>query len=87
MLEEGHIERVTEVTDKEFLQLVVITVKRNKSAKIALDARALNKGLIKDKYQMPNLEHLVDMFAEQLDNKGNDNNLDNKETISILHFA
>ena len=36
--------------------------------KIALDARALNNEIIKDKYQMPILEHLVDMVAEQLDN-------------------
>ena len=62
------IEKVTEVTDKEFIQPIVITVKRDKSVKIALDARALNNELIKDKYQMPNLEHLVDMVAEQLDN-------------------
>ena len=56
------------MTDKQFTQPVVITVKRDKSVKIALDARALNNELIKDKYQMPNLEHLVDMVAEQLDN-------------------
>ena len=68
LLNEGNIERVTDVTDKQFIQPVVITVKRDKSVKIALDARALNNELIKDKYQMPNLEHLVDMVAEQLDN-------------------
>ena len=68
LLNEGHIEKVTDVTDKQFIQPVVITVKRDKSVKIALDARALNNELIKDKYQMPNLELLVDMVAEQLDN-------------------
>ena len=67
LLHEGHIERVKEVTDKQFIQPIVITVKRDKSVKIALDARALNKEVVKDKYQMPNLEHLVDMVAEQLD--------------------
>ena len=72
LLNEGHIERVTEVIDNEFIQPIVITVKRDKSVKIALDARALNNEIVKDKYQMPNLEHLVDMVAEQLDteNKG-----------------
>ena len=67
LLHEGHIERVKEVTDKQFIQPIVFTVKRDKSVKIALDARALNKEVVKDKYQMPNLEHLVDMVAEQLD--------------------
>ena len=72
LLNEGHIERVTEVTDKEFVQSIVITVKRDKSVKIALDARALINDTVKDKYQKANLEHLVDMVAEQLDteNKG-----------------
>ena len=68
-MEEGHIEKVNEVTDKQFIQPVVITVKKDKSVKIALDARALNNEIVKDKYQMPNLEHLVDLVAEQLDNK------------------
>ena len=59
LLEEGHIEKVNEVTNKQFIQPVVITVKK----------RALNNEIVKDKYQMPNLEHLVDLVAEQLDNK------------------
>ena len=71
LLNEGHIERVSEVTDKQFIQPVVITVKKDKSVKIALDARALNNEIVKDKYQMPNIEHLVDLVAEQLDNKEN----------------
>ena len=36
------------------------------SVKIALDARALNNELVKDKDKMPKLEHLVDKVAEQL---------------------
>ena len=35
--------------------------------KIALDARALNQAIEKDKYQIPNLESLQDMVAEKLD--------------------
>ena len=69
MLEERDIERVKEVTDKQFIQPVVITVKKDKSVKIALDAKALNNEIVKDEYQMLNLEHLVDLVAEQLDNK------------------
>ena len=54
----------------QFFQPVVITVKKDESVKIALDARALNNEIVKDKYQMPNLEeHLLDLVAEQLDKK------------------
>ena len=45
---------------------MVITV-NIKSVKIALDSWALNSKIVKDKYKMPNLEHLVDQVAEQLD--------------------
>ena len=69
LLEERHIEKVNEVTDKQFIQPVVITVKKDKSVRIALDARALKNEIVKDKYQMPRLEHLVDLVSEQLDNK------------------
>ena len=69
--------------DKEIIQLVVITVKRDKSVKVALNAQAVNKEVIRDRYQMPNLEKMVDMviwpkmvdnekivdMAKQLDNK------------------
>ena len=54
LLEEGHIEKVNEVTDKQFIQPVVITVKKDKKVKIASDACALNNEIVTDKNQMPN---------------------------------
>ena len=38
---------------------------KDKSVKIALDARALNQSLAKDKYQMPNLDILIDSIARR----------------------
>ena len=68
LLKEGHIERVDEIKDDVFIQPTVMTVKKDRSVKIALDARALNKAIDKDKYQMPNLDNLMEMIAERLDN-------------------
>ena len=73
LLEEGHIEKTNEKTDKQFIQPVA--VKKDKRVKIALDARAINNEIVKDKYQMPNLEHLVALVTEQLDNKEHENAL------------
>ena len=53
-----------------FFQPMVITVKKDKSLKIALDARALNKSIAKYKYQKLNLDNLIDMTAEKIDQKG-----------------
>ena len=54
-LKEGHIEKVDERKDNVFIQPTVITVKIGQ--KIALDERALNHAIDKDKYQMANLEN------------------------------
>ena len=67
LLKEGHIEKVEKIRDDVFLQPTVITVKKDKSVEIALDARALNESIAKDKYQMPNLDNLIDLIAEKLD--------------------
>ena len=54
-----------------FIQPVVITVKEDRSVKIALAAGSLNNALIKNKYQMPNLENLMEKVGEIVnDNKG-----------------
>ena len=67
LLKDGHIEKVDKIQDDIFIQPTVITVKKDKSVKIALDARALNESKAKDKYQMPNLDNLIDMIAEELE--------------------
>ena len=50
-----------------FVQPTVITVGKDKSLKIALYARELNRVVVKYKYQMPNMECLIDLLEEQLD--------------------
>ena len=67
LLQEGHIVKVQEIKEDVFLQPTVITVKKDRSVKIALDARELNKNVIKDKYPMPNLDNLMDMIAEHVE--------------------
>ena len=69
LLDQGHIERVDTIKDDVFIQPVVITVKKDQSVKIALDARAVNDSIARDKYQMPNLDNLMDMVAEKIDGK------------------
>ena len=69
LLKEGHTEKVHKIQDNVFIQPTVLTVEKDKSVKIALDARALNQSIAKDKYQMPNLDKLIDMIAEKLDEK------------------
>ena len=46
-----------------FVSPVVITVKKHKSIKIALDSKKLNKAIHKNKYQMRSIDHLFDAVA------------------------
>ena len=67
LLGKGHIEKVDTIKDDVFIQPVVVTVKKDGSVKIALDAKALKESIAKDKYQMLNLENLMDMVAEKIE--------------------
>ena len=69
LLKEEYIEKVDKIQNNVFFQSTVITVKKDKSVKIALDARALNQSVAKDKYQMTHLDSLIDIIAEQLNEK------------------
>ena len=69
LLKDDDIEKINEIKDDVYIQPTVITVKKDRSVKIALDARALHQAIDKDKYQMPNLDNLLDMVADKLDNE------------------
>ena len=69
LLKEGHIVKVDEIRKDVFLQPTVITVKKDRSIKIALDTRELNRNVVKDKYPIPNSGNLMDMIAEHVAKK------------------
>ena len=66
LLRQGHIEKLTECSDKYFVSPIVITVKKDRSVKLALESRELNKQVHKNKYQMPNIEELMDTVGQTI---------------------
>ena len=69
LINSGHIERVDKISDEVFIQPVVITVRKDRSVKIALDARSLNIAIMKEKYQMPNLDSLMEKLSKIVNGK------------------
>ena len=69
MAKGGHIVKVDEIKENVFLQPTLITVKKDRSVKLALDARELNRNVVKDRNPMPNLDNLMDMIAEHVAKK------------------
>ena len=66
LIEAKQIIRLEKCRDDLFISPVVITVKKDKSIKIALDWKELNKAIHKNKYQMQSIDHLTDSLAMQI---------------------
>ena len=69
-LEKVRIRNVDKKTDDLIIQLVVITVRKGRSIKLALDAGSRNNVIRKTKYQMPNLKSLMENVAEIVNQQG-----------------
>ena len=63
LIQDKQIAKLEKCPDDLFVSPVVITVKKDKSVKIALDSKKINKATHKNKYQMQSIDHLVDAVA------------------------
>ena len=64
LLSEGHMTKLDKCTSDCFIAPIVITVKKDDSIKMALDAKPINRQLYKNKYQMPNVDELLDGVSQ-----------------------
>ena len=65
-MKQGHIKKANNIDENCFVSPAVITVKKDKSVKIALDSRKLNEITIKRKAQMPNMEKLISRISRKI---------------------
>ena len=66
LIKTGHLEKVNNVDEDCFVSPVVITVKNDKSVKIALDYGKLNDSCIKRRPHMPNMEKLLNQISVEI---------------------
>ena len=64
LVRDGHITKLDKCTTDHFINPIVITAKKDRSIKLAMDAKALNAQIWKIKYQMPNIQELIDSGAQ-----------------------
>ena len=64
--ENGNIIKLEKCSDKNFISPIVITVKRDKTIKLAIDFKVINKAIHKNKYQMQNIDCLMDNIAQSI---------------------
>ena len=65
MLDGKHIIKFSSFPDKYFLSPIVATVRKDQTVKLALDSKILNKAIRKNKYQMPNIDTLIESISQQ----------------------
>ena len=68
---EKHFKKLENYDKDRFISPSVITCKKDKSLKLALDSQFINKQIYKNKYQLPNIHELVDKVAAQISNDSN----------------
>ena len=66
LIQDKQIIRLDKCSDEHFISPVVLTVKHDKSVKIALDSKKLNDAIHKNKYQMQSIDHLIDEVANHI---------------------
>ena len=63
LINEKQMVQIEKCSDDVFISPVVITVKKLKSVKLALDSKKLNKAIHMSKYQMQSIDHISDAVA------------------------
>ena len=66
LLAEKHIIKLSSCPDNFFISPIVVTVKKDQTIKLALDSKVLNKAIHKNKYQMPNIDTLIESISQQI---------------------
>ena len=66
LLDGKHIIKISSCPDKYFLSPIVVTIKKNQTIELALDSKVLNKAIHKNKYQMPNIDTLIESISQQI---------------------
>ena len=73
--EQGHIKKLQERSDKNFISQIEIRVQKDKSVKLAIDSKGLNKAIHKNKYQMPNIDSLIDSISQRINDSNHGDNV------------
>ena len=64
LIHQKHIIKLDKCLDKQFISPIVITVEKDQTVKLALDSKKIKKFIHKNKYQMPNIDLLLDNIAQ-----------------------
>ena len=84
LLAEKHIIKLSSCPDNYFISPIVVMVKNDQTIKRALDSKVLNKAIHKNKYQMPNIDTLIESISQQISATASQN-ATNLSTIDLKY--
>ena len=64
LIDQGHIVKLENCNDEQFISPIIITVKKDQTIKLAMDSKQTINAIIQNKYQMPNIDVLLDNVAQ-----------------------
>ena len=85
-MENGHIEKATDIDENCFVSPAVITVEKDKTVKIALDSRKFNEITVKKETQMPNIAELISRISRKIADGEADEILTSKCDLNYAYF-
>ena len=86
LIDSGHLEKADNTTENCFISPAVITIKKDKSVKIALDSRKLNEACVKRKATMPNMEGLISKISAKITNGEGKIVRRSSKTLCVLNY-
>ena len=66
LIQSGYLEKILKIEEDCFVSPVLITVKKDKSVRIALDRRKLNDSIIKMTPHMPNMKEMLNQTSTEI---------------------
>ena len=58
--------KLSSCPDKNYISPIVVTIKKDQTIKLALISKISNKANHKNKYQMPNIDTLIESLPQQI---------------------
>ena len=70
-IDQGYLTKLENCSDQHFISPIKITVKKDQTNKLAMDSKQIYKMIHKNKYQMPNIDVLLDSVAQSAQERHN----------------
>ena len=70
-----NIIKADKCSDRQLISPIVITAKKDQTTKLALDSKEVNNFFHRNKYQMPNIDLLLDNIAQVIKSNNNEKTL------------